>query len=220
MNPDKKTMGVFKMLRSKIARLGSALVVAGLSMAAYADGPNPNEVYVNNIVHAGTGCPIGSVASDISEDAKAFTLLFDNYLVEAGPGIPRGESRKFCQLTVNLHVPQGWSYTLFDVTYAGFANLDSGTSGTEKSTYYFEGNPSGGVTLASTIRGQFNSDYHIQDRLGIDALVWSPCGINRALNIKSAIQVDARPGQRALMTIDSIDGELRHIYGIAWRRCQ
>jgi hypothetical protein len=207
------------MLRSKLAQLGVALLVSGMSASALADGPNPNEVTINNIVYGGTGCVQGSVAGDISTDAKAFTLLFDSYLVEAGPGIPRGNSRKFCQLTVNLQVPQGWSYTIFDVTYAGFANLDAGTSGTERSSYYFEGNPSGGVTLTSTLRGSYNRDYRIKDTLGISALVWSPCGVNRALNIKSAINVTASGNQSALMTIDSIDGELKHIYGLSWRRC-
>jgi hypothetical protein len=207
------------MINTTIARLSTALMVAGLSLSAFADGPNPDEVYVNNIVHAGTGCPVGTVATDISEDAKAFTLLFDQYLVEAGPGIPLSESRKFCQVTLNLHVPQGWSFTIFDVTYAGFANLDAGTTGLERSTYYFQGSPSSGVTLTSTLRGRYNSDYRIQDRLGLDALIWSPCGVNRALNIKSAIQVNARSGQSAMMTIDSIDGQLKHRYGIQWRRC-
>jgi hypothetical protein len=207
------------MLKSKLARCGGALLLAGISLAAYADGPNPDEVYVNNIVHGGTGCPNGTVASDISEDAKAFTLLFDNFVAEAGPGLPRSASRKFCQLTVNLHVPQGWSYTLFDVTYSGFASLDAGTTGTEKSTYYFEGSPSESVTLETTNSGPYNSDFQISDSLGLSELVWSPCGVNRALNVKSSIQVTAAPGQSALITIDSIDGELIHRYGISWRRC-
>ena len=208
------------MFNFKLVKSGITALIGFSSITAVAQAPNPGEVYVNNIVHAGTGCPLNSVAGDISEDGKAFTLLFDSYAAEAGPGIARSESRKFCQLTVNLHVPQGWSYTLFDVGYRGFASLDRGTQGIQTSTYYFQGATGRQATLSSTIRGQYTNDYAINDRVALDALVWSPCGINRALNIKSAVQVRATGTQQALMTIDSIDGELRHIYGLQWKRCR
>ncbi|MEZ4741625.1 MAG: DUF4360 domain-containing protein [Bdellovibrionota bacterium] len=209
--------------KNLISAVATSVLAGALSASAYAfvDGPNPNEVYVNNIVHAGTGCPIGSVATDISEDAKAFTILFDEYVAEAGPGIERSAGRKFCQLTVNLHVPQGWSYTIFDVNYAGFADLDRGTYGIQKSTYYFQGNrASNGVTLSTRLRGPYSDDYEIRDSLGLDALIWSPCGVNRALNIKTSVMTQASRNQSALMTIDSIDGELIHRYGIKWKRCR
>ena len=140
------------MLIKNLTQVTAAIFATGLSFSALADAPNSNEVYVNNIIHAGTGCPIGTVATDISEDAKAFTILFDEYLVEAGPDVPRSENRKFCQLTINLHVPQGWSYTLFEVDYAGYADLDRGTQGIQKSTYYFQGSGSRrGVTLQTNL---------------------------------------------------------------------
>lgn len=209
------------MFMNQLTKVTAAIFATSLSVSAFAQAPNPDEVYVNNIIHAGTGCPIGTVATDISEDAKAFTILFDEYLVEAGPDVPRSEGRKFCQLTINLHVPQGWSYTIFDVDYAGYADLDRGTQGVQKSTYYFQGNgPRSGVTLRTKLRGPFNDDYEINDRLGISALVWSPCGVNRALNIKTSLMARARRGKSALMTLDSIDGEMIHRYGIQWRRCR
>jgi hypothetical protein len=198
-------------------------VIVGLigcnSLLALADGPNPREVYINNIVHGGTGCPQDTVAGDISEDGKAFTLLFDAFAAEAGPRIARSENRKFCQLTVNLHVPQGWSYTLIDVSYKGFASLDRGTQGVQSSTYYFQGAMGSRATLTSTLRGQMSDDYQIRDTVPLEALVWSPCGVNRALNIKASVQAKATGTKQALMTIDSIDGELTHIYRFSWRRC-
>jgi hypothetical protein len=208
------------MFKFSLLKAGMVALVGFSSVLALADGPDPREVYINNIVHAGSGCPANSVAGDISEDGKAFTLLFDTYAAEAGPGIARSENRKFCQLTVNLHVPQGWSYTLIDVSYKGFASLDRGTQGIQTSSYYFQGATGRQATLSSTLRGSFSNDYQINDRLALDALVWSPCGVNRALNIKSAVQVRATGTQQALMTIDSIDGELSHIYGISWKRCR
>ena len=187
--------------------------------AVLADAPDPSQVYIRGIVHAGTGCPVGTVAGNVSPDAQAFTLIFDEFLAEAGPGISLSRSRAFCQLNLDLHIPNGWSYTVFKVDYRGFAALDPGTIGTQTASYYFQGD-SHTVTLRSNIRGGYNRDYLITDRLGISAVVWSPCGIERALNIKAQVAVQAGFNQRALMTVDSIDGDFKQIYGVMWRHCR
>ena len=97
--------------------------------------------------------------------------------------------------------------------------MESGTSGQQVSSYYFQGQPKTG-NLRTTYYGPAERDYQIRDTLGLDALVWSPCGANRALNMNTQVRVTAPSQRRALMTIDSIDGELKHIYGVKWRRCQ
>lgn len=183
------------------------------------DGPNPNQVQIQKIIYAGSGCPAGTVSELLAPDAKAFTLLFDSYVAEAGPEIPLSRSRVNCQIAVDLRFPQGWSYTLFDVDYRGYANLQSGTTGLQKTTYYFQGQRSA-PSMQSLFRGPFNNDYHVKDTLGISAVAWSPCGMTRALNLNTQVRVTAPSGRQAVMTLDSIDGELTHIYGIRWRRCQ
>jgi hypothetical protein len=183
-----------------------------------AAGPNPSQVHIHSIAYAGSGCPAGSVSESVSPDAKAFTLLFDSYVAEGGPGILLKEGRKNCQIAVDLRFPQGWSYTVVDVDYRGYVRIDSGASGLQKTNYYFQGQ-STGPALQSTFKGPTDKDYHIRDSLGVDALVWSPCGASRALNLNTQVRVTTRGNQRALMTIDSIDGQLTHKYGIQWRQC-
>jgi hypothetical protein len=71
------------------------------------------------------------------------------------------------------------------------------------------------------MRGPLDQNYQIRDTLGLTALVWSPCGAQRALNINTEIRTEntANPSGHGLMTTDSIDGEVKLIYGIQWRRC-
>lgn len=183
------------------------------------EGPDPNTVSIKSIAYAGSGCPAGTVSESLAPDAKAFTLLFDSYVAEAGRGIPLRESRKNCQLAVDLRFPQGWSFTIVDVDYRGYASIDRGATGMQKTNYYFQGQRMG-PSLQTTLRGPFNDDYHIRDTLGVDAVVYSPCGLTRALNLNTQVRVQARGSSQAFMTIDSIDGELTHIYGIKWRRCR
>ncbi len=203
--------------RCALTALLSVSSFSGVAMAEL--GPDPSSVRINGISYAGSGCPAGSVSQNLSEDAKAFTLLFDSYVAETGPGMPLSLARKNCQVVVDLRFPQGWSYSLFTVDYRGYARLESGTSGQQVSSYYFQGQPKTG-NLRTTYYGPAERDYQIRDTLGLDALVWSPCGANRALNMNTQVRVTAPSQRRALMTIDSIDGELKHIYGVKWRRCQ
>ncbi|KAF3931039.1 hypothetical protein ABW20_dc0103947 [Dactylellina cionopaga] len=42
----------------------------------------------------------------ISADRKTFTLIFDNYVAALGPGVSITESRKNCQLNIDIHYPQ------------------------------------------------------------------------------------------------------------------
>lgn len=182
-------------------------------------GPNPNQVHIQNIVYAGSGCPAGSVSELLAPDAKAFSLLFDSYVAEAGPGIPLSKGRANCQIAVDLRFPQGWSFTIFEVDYRGYAQLDRGATGTQKTSYYFQGSPAT-ASLASNYYGPYNNDYHIRDTLGLSATVWSPCGMTRALNMNTQVRVTAPAGRRAFMTVDSIDGQLTHIYKLQWRQCR
>lgn len=194
-------------------------LVALMAVGASAFGsPNASQVKIAGISYAGSGCPAGSVSESMAPDAKAFTLLFDSYVAEAGPGVSLASGRRNCQIAVDLRFPAGWSYTIFDVDYRGYVQLDRGATGTQKTTYYFQGG-SQQASLQSNFSGPADKDYHIRDSLGLDALVWSPCGASRAVNMNTQVRVAASGGRRAMMTIDSIDGQLTHRYGIQWRRC-
>jgi hypothetical protein len=209
-----------KLVTSFITGL-SMIVLAGVASQALAQmGPNPNEVFIRDIQYRGTGCPGGTVGSNISTDAKAFTLLFDSFVAESGPGIPLSAGRKSCQLLVDMRFPQGWSFSLFSVDYRGYMNLERNTTGEISSTYFFQGQMSTPVFKKTNVRGPVSQDFHIRDTVGLDATVWSPCGASRALNINTSIATRAGMGTSAMIGVDSISGELTQVYGIQWRRCR
>lgn len=201
-----------------------AVACATSATAALADRPDPSEIYVNNISTIGSGCPKlpsggDTVAVDISEDRQSFTLAFSDYIAEAGPGVDRSLSRRSCNINLNLHIPGGWQYSVFTVDYRGFVNLDSGVSSDLRTNYRFQGGGNG-VSLASTMRGPSARDYTVSHRLGIESIVWSPCGGGKSLTINSAVSVMAGGSRRGLMTVDTIDGTFKQVYGIQWQRCR
>jgi hypothetical protein len=102
-------------------------------------GPTPGTVQIQGVVYGGTGCPQGTVASSISVDHTTMTLLFDSYVASLGPGIPVTESRKNCQLNIQLLYPGGFQFSIFSADYRGYVELDPGVTGVQRSTYYFSG---------------------------------------------------------------------------------
>jgi hypothetical protein len=206
---------------TSIRTLLATVALASSPFAMGDESPDPSEVHINGISYGGPGCPAGSVGEYLSDDAKAFTLAFDEFSVEKGPGIPLSESRKFCNVNLDLHIPQGWQYSVFKVDYRGFADLPRGTYGIQQSTYRFSGSAGrrSQVKLRTLLRGSFSDDYEINDTLGVTSLVWSPCGVNRALNIKAEARLGGNRRLNSFMTVDTIDGEFKTIYKLQWRRC-
>lgn len=180
----------------------------------------PDFVKVVGVNYGGTGCPGGTVSTTISPDLDSFTLVFDQFVAQMGYGVSASESRKFCQVNVALRFPQGWSYSIIDATYRGYASLDRGITGIQKSSYYFTGHPET-YTFQSTFRGPFDGDYQRTDRLAASALVWSPCGEQAPLNIKAEVRMTPFRGfgPSSMMTVDSVDGKVKQIYGLQWQRC-
>ncbi len=199
-----------------------ALSVAGLA-SAMSPTPPLSEVYIQDITYNGSGCPIGTVAENISPDKTAFTVTFSDYIAEAGPNVDIGDSRRNCQLTLDLHVPQGWQFSLGTFDYRGYVYLDKGMRATHSTSYYFQGRRLTG-RFSSVMNGEIDEDYTFTDRIGFTSLVWSDCNASRALNINTGIRVrntskSNYPNAEGLITNDSIDGQITHKYGIRWRRC-
>jgi hypothetical protein len=202
----------------KLVLFSAPLAIAMVSGVASADAPS--YVRIRNITWNGTGCPLGTTAANVSPDLQAFTLIFSQFAAEVGPGVSLRDKTKFCQVNLDLDFPAGWSYTVFTADYRGYASLDNGVYGTLDSTYYFQGDARQ-AHLTTAIRGAYDSDYLVRDTLGVDAYVWSPCGAQRSLNIKSQATLSAGPNRnaRGLLTVDSIDGQFRQIYRLSWTRC-
>lgn len=206
-----------------VAFVAASSAVLGVSERADAQPYDlvdaPDGVEIRGLVYNGTGCPQNSVAGTLSEDKKALELIFGAFTAEASPLNLPSESRKFCQLTVDLAFPQGYSFSLVSADYRGFADLEGNVVGTQTSTYYFTGGF--GRSFRTRLVGPFSENYFRRDNLTLEALVWSPCGATRPLNISTQAAVStlaARSGS-GLMTVDSLGLVVRQTYGVVWRKC-
>jgi len=206
-----------------LASLFAAISVLATPIASPHSPPpglDLSKVYIRGIKYGGTGCPQGSTSIIISPNRDTFTLIFDKYVASIGPGVDITETRKNCQISVDLQYPGGFQYSLFSADYRGFIGLDKGVSGTQKSTYYFAGRYPQPST-ETTWHGPIRKDYFLHDVLPLTSIIWSPCGKSEPLNINSQIRLHSSDKSASgLMTTDSVDGKVKFIVGVQWQSCK
>lgn len=188
---------------------------AGAAPAAPTDRVTVDVASVN-----GSGCKPGTATVDVASDNSAFTVTYSEYLAQAGGGVPVTEGRKNCQLALNVHVPQGFTYAVSKVDYRGYGNLEQGATGTQKASYYFQG-MSQTASRTHTFRGRLNNNWQVTDTTDIEALVYAPCGALRNFNINTELRTTAGTdaSKTSYMTVDSTDGTINSVYHFSWKQC-
>ena len=182
-----------------------------LAQTAFADS-----LQLGQPQYGGTGCPGGSASVALSPDQSAISFLFDQYVVEAGGD--KAFDRKNCNIAVPVHVPQGYSVSVFAIDYRGFTGLPSGARAQLSVDYFLAG--SRGIRTSKTFYGPSSSDYLKSDNLGMEALVWTPCGANTILRANTTMLVQSNSRrQQAMATVDSADIQSGLVYHLQWRRC-
>lgn len=168
--------------------------------------------------YGGNGCPGGSVSATLSPDQKTLSILFDQYISEAGGSTGRSIDRKSCNLAIPVQVPQGMTVSLFKIDYRGFASIPPGGQGRFNVEYFFAG--SKGPVLQEVFNSGYESDYLITDKLVGQSTVWAPCGQQVNLRVNTSMMVRNRNREReALMTVDSADIRSGIIYHLQWKSC-
>lgn len=207
-------------MKKSIPMLAFGFLVLATSPNAWADTPNSDEVYfLGEITYGGSGCPQGSVGQALSEDRSIITLFFDAYGVQVGPSTAPNDSKN-CNMSLPLHIPAGWRYTLADVGYAGHLYLDTGVYAQLTAGYNFQGER--GPHVTSTWWGARDLLYDVNDRVAMSTVEWSPCGGGRNVNITSRIQVNNARNRFGYgqMENDTTEAHIVQSYGVRWERCQ
>lgn len=187
--------------------------IALLSTTAHADGLTLGEPS-----YGGSGCPNGSASTTLSPDQKSLSILFDEYIVEAGGEDGKRMARKSCNIAIPVHVPQGYSVSIFKVDYRGYAFVPYGGQGRFNVEYFFAGRR--GPRFRKTFRGEYDDEFMLTNNLRARALVWSQCGADVNLRVNSSMMMRTnRWKEEALASVDSADVKSGIVYHIKWKRC-
>jgi len=184
--------------------------------------PDLNKPFFHEVVANGTGCPRGSWQTDISPDGATFTTTFSKYEVSVEDGTRM--SFKDCNLTIKLHSPNGLSYAVSNFYYQGYAFLESGVRGFQTANYYFQGNPvpSADKEKRTDLTGPVDRSYLFQDTVRTADVVWSPCGLDRNLQVVTRLGLQKNQNKGSgYINLSSLDGEIsgKVVLKLSWRGC-
>lgn len=177
-----------------------------------------DDVRLGDPEYGGTGCPAGSAAVAIAPDAKSMSILFDQFVTEAGGSTGRVLDRKICNIAVPVHIPQGYSVSIFQIDYRGFNSLPYGAYSTFNVEYFFAG--SQGPTYQKRFDGRLESPYLLTNQVAASAVTWSECGQSVILRASTSMMVRTNAQrQDAMATVDSADLQAGLVFNLQWRRC-
>ncbi|MET9388819.1 DUF4360 domain-containing protein [Streptomyces sp. NPDC006624] len=208
------------LLSGAIAALLTSALPAQPPSSGFVDPP-PDKIVIKVATVNGSGCPQGTTAVAVSEDNTAFTVTYSDYLAQAGGSSDPTAFRKNCQLSLIVHVPQGFTYAIASADYRGFAALQPGASATQRASYYFQGSSSTAYR-SHPFSGPYNDNWQATDETDWAQLVYAPCGVQRNFNINTEIRVNAgtqSADKVSFMTMDSTDGDISTVYHMAWKEC-
>ncbi|WP_369383413.1 DUF4360 domain-containing protein [Streptomyces sp. cg36] len=208
-----------------IGGAAAVLLAAPLSTAQHPGGwgtPPPDKIVIDLVTVNGSGCPAGTAAVAVSPDNTAFTVTYSSYLAQVGKGSSPTDFRKNCQLALNVHVPQGFTYAIASADYRGFAHLEKGATAQERANYYFQG-MSQTAYVTHPFKGPFDDDWQTNDTTDVSALVYKPCGEERYLNINTELRAGAGTSDpvntTSFITMDSTDASITTVYHFSWKEC-
>ncbi|OFZ51344.1 MAG: hypothetical protein A2381_06255 [Bdellovibrionales bacterium RIFOXYB1_FULL_37_110] len=189
------------------------LAIVLFTSAAYAD-----EIYLGQPGYGGNGCPQGTASATVSPDQKSLSIIFDQFVAEAGGMTGKSMDRKTCSIAVPVHVPQGYSISIIAVDYRGFNSLPTGAYSRFTSEYFFAGQR--GPMFSRDFYGQLENEYLFKNTLGVVGMVWSACGADVNLRVNTSMMVRTnRMRAQAMATVDSADFNAGLVYHIQWKKC-
>jgi hypothetical protein len=191
-----------------VNKLANTLLVGFTLIAAVSPAFAAEKVEIQGATYGGNGCPTDSANVSISPDGQELTILFDKF---AALGSNPAESRKSCNLSIPIKVPQGFQISLYNADYRGY--VAPATTGKLRAEYFFAGQK--GPVFERQFPGEVN--YNVRDSLTTQTNVWSGCGDSLNMRVNASM-VAAGKG---LASVDSLD--LAHrglVYHVKYRTCQ
>lgn len=200
-----------------------SLCLFAFSSLALADAPGPGEVEIKDVTVNGSGCPIGTASVLVTNSrpggpADYFQVTYDNFIVERGDELAPKDSRKFCNLALDVKFPQGWAFTIFKMEMDGYAEIARGARGEVKTEYFFP-HVSRKKRHRKRVKGPFEGDYTQMDDIGIFSSITSRCGVTIPLNLKTTMKLSGSRRRYSTMTVDVQSGLFVQKFGLRWKRC-
>lgn len=179
-----------------------------------------DEAFISDVQFAGSGCDQNEAVAVLSPDQHVVSLLFDNFIVEAG-GENLKRNRKNCQIKLSLSAPENKRIVVEKIDYRGYAYVSTSGRMNFVSQYSFN-IPSLGISsrifkdLISK-SGDVDEDLYVEQIIK-DRILSRACGEDVELDIRTDLSVMVAHGEdEGYASIDSLDSGID--YHISYESC-
>ncbi|MFF0376636.1 DUF4360 domain-containing protein [Actinoplanes missouriensis] len=155
----------------------------------------------------GGGCPGTSTVATSVPDETAFSVSFSEFKVTGG-------SYENCKVDIQVIIPAGWTYSVYEVSNRGYGVLDKGASGRILMTSWFTGFP---WTLKAdqTFKGPYD-DFWQTDSVA-NAVIYAPCGASTNLTLNTTLRVSGPT--TSSMELFAQDARVSTTFLLKWKQC-
>src|ERR1700733_2672723 len=97
--------------------LSTLAFLVTFTQAQVASGPANASIQIGTVSYSGSGCPQNSVSTMLSDAKDLVTVGFDKFQATIGPSSPPGDSRKNCNLVLQLLYQDGYQMAVAETVY-------------------------------------------------------------------------------------------------------
>ncbi|MFC4051284.1 DUF4360 domain-containing protein [Actinomadura syzygii] len=217
-----------RLVLSVVSAAALAATVASVPPAAAGPRlvPGPWHLTIKVRESSGPGCPKGAVRAyaDVDDDAyhEGFTVVYDNYIAQAGGSSRPEMARQSCQVTLGVRGsdPYTYTYAISSVDYEGSAYLQNGAKAFVSAAHNFQGYDREPVSFS--FNGPYDANWKVTHQTPEERLVFLPCGQERYVVLTTELRVaplTSDPSKVSFISMDGGDSSLRTDYHLSWKRC-
>jgi len=130
-------------------------LLATTSSAAQVGLPLDQLYFHSAVSHGGAGCPQeASLEATLGDDGRSVNIAFDTYRAQVLPD-SRPVARTTCFVSLPLHIPSGWQYSVLAANTHRTLWLETGVRAHHLTEIYFQGDP--GFELVEDYQGPVQS---------------------------------------------------------------
>jgi hypothetical protein len=182
-------------------------------------------VTLGQVQLAGSGCASNTARAVLSPDGKTLSILFDNFVAQAGGNAPR-RTELSCTTRIPIQVPAGYQAMVTRLDYRGFASVAPSGGRAVLKTFFQILNWNNARPLSPIVKRRkvFNQQrqggFISTARLKVRNF-YQGCGEKFLLDVDTRLIGVSRTGRdETFIALDSTDVSSKVTYFLRWKRCR
>lgn len=203
----------------------TVLFISALAMSTmgFSQSPGVGEVNISDVSAMGSGCRAGTTRVIVtnsrpgSRNADYLQITYDDFIVRSGEGTTSRDQRRSCNLGFNVTFPKGYKFYFQNLSFDGFAELESGTNAEFQTVVRVPFGSS--LKYKSLLRGPFDGDFDDTETGKRLRKFDSGCDGKALIKLENKLRITGNKKQEGKVGVDVGSGQGHQGLKIFWEKC-